>query len=122
MTEINTVTQEQINNTPITRLTDNWPLPGVTGPRQYTWDEAWHTYLPVTQPAAQDNPYDFDRGFGIGGLGRHVEPTTVPTVAQMARLEKMEARARYCRRCGQSDVFDGAMFTTGGGDICDDCF
>ena len=65
---------------------------------------------------------DFDRGFGIGGLGRHVEQPIVPSIAAIERVEKMEARATYCRHCGQSDVFDGAMFTTGGGNICDDCF
>ena len=67
--------------------------------------------------------HDFDRtGLGIGGLGRHEEPPIVPTVKAIKRLERMEAGATHCRRCGCSDVFDGAMFTTGGGDVCDDCF
>lgn len=29
--------------------------------------------------------------------------------------------AKTCKVCKQSE-FDGAMFTNGGGDICDDCF
>ena len=120
MTEIQTITQEQIDNTPITRLSDNWPLPGVTGPGDYAWNEEAHAFVPVPAPAAE--PCDFDGGFGIGGLGNYQEPPTIPTIAQMARLEEMEARARYCQKCGESDVFDGAMFTTGGGDVCDDCF
>lgn len=74
-------------------------------------------------PDTDGHPYDFDRGgFGIGGLGSYEEPPVIPTLAQMERLEQLERQARYCRRCHQSDVFDGAMFTTGGGDICDDCF
>lgn len=61
---------------------------------------------------------------GIGGIGIYTENEMpqIPTVAQMERLEKLEQRATYCRRCGASDVFDGAMFTTlGGSGICDDC-
>ena len=64
---------------------------------------------------------DFDRGFGIGGLGRHQEDPMIPTVAQMEKMDRMRARATRCRRCGQTDMFHGAMFTTVGGDICDDC-
>ena len=65
---------------------------------------------------------DFDKGFGIGGLGRYVEDPIIPTVAQIERHEKMEAQATFCSRCGESDAFDGAMFTTGGGNVCDDCY
>ena len=65
---------------------------------------------------------DFDSGLGIGGLGRNQEAPIVPTVEQIERVEQLEASATYCRTCGQSDVFDGAMFTTGGGSVCDDCF
>lgn len=73
------------------------------------------------QPS-RGEPRDFDSGLGIGGLGRHQEKPIIPTVAQMERMEKLEAQATTCRRCGQSDL-DGAMFTTGGGgSICDDCF
>lgn len=61
---------------------------------------------------------------GIGGIGIYAdnEMPIVPSERAIARLERMEKRATYCRRCGQSDVFDGAMFTTlGGTNICDDC-
>ncbi len=70
----------------------------------------------------QKNANDFDGGFGIGGLGRNQEKPTVPTVKQIDLWEQLEANAVFCRRCGQSDVFDGAMFTTGGGGVCDDCY
>jgi len=67
-------------------------------------------------------PLDFDGGFGIGGLGRHDEPGRIPTIAQIERMERIEREMIVCRRCGASDIIDGAMFTTGGGNICDDCF
>ena len=67
--------------------------------------------------------YDFsESGLGIGGLGTHQEMPIIPTVAVIERIEKAEAEMIVCRRCGCSDIFDGAMFTDGGGDICDDCF
>lgn len=76
----------------------------------------------VSAPETQ-GVHDFSHsGLGIGGLARHVEEPFVPTIRQMKRWEQMEQQARYCRRCGESDVFDGAMFTTGGGNVCDDCF
>lgn len=66
---------------------------------------------------------DFDRGFGIGGLGRHQEPPTIPTAEQIERIERLEQDDVICRRCGASMNFDGAMFTTGGfSGLCDDCF
>jgi hypothetical protein len=67
------------------------------------------------------NGFDFDQGFGIGGLSRHEEKPVVPSEKALERYERLQREARYCRLCGQSDVFDGAMFTTLGGDICDDC-
>jgi hypothetical protein len=70
---------------------------------------------------AEQDGLDFDQGFGIGGLGRHEEPPVVPSEEALERYERLQKRARYCRQCGQSDVFDGVMFTTLGGDICDDC-
>ena len=65
---------------------------------------------------------DFDKGFGISGLAHYDEPATIPTIAQIKRLEQIEAAMQVCRRCGESDLLDGAMFTTGGGSVCDDCF
>jgi len=67
--------------------------------------------------------YDFsESGLGIGGLATYQETPMIPTVAAIERVERLEAEMIVCRRCGASDVFDGAMFTDGGGDICDDCF
>lgn len=75
----------------------------------------------VADQPANESPYDFDGGFGIGGLGRHEEKPIIPSVKVLERYERKAAQARTCRRCGQTDVFDGAMFTTLGGNICDDC-
>ena len=78
---------------------------------------------PVANPPEPETPdYGFDRGFGIGGLGRHVEDPIIPTVEQMKRVEAAEAKMRICKRCGASDLYDGAMFTTiKGSGYCDDC-
>jgi len=72
---------------------------------------------------SNENPRDFSRsGLGIGSLGRHIEDPVIPSLAALKRIEKAEETMRVCRRCHCSDLYDGAMFTTGGGDICDDCF
>jgi hypothetical protein len=78
---------------------------------------------PITSAHAPEQKavYDFDGGFGIGGLAHHQEKPIIPTIEQIERLKRMEASAMVCRKCKQSDVFDGAMFTTVGGNICDDC-
>lgn len=62
---------------------------------------------------------DFDQGFGIGGLGRHIEDPYIPTVAQMEREDARRASAKACKRCGQSE-YSGAIFTTTH-TLCDDC-
>lgn len=118
--ETYTITQEQLDSTP--QENHHWKFPGVTGPGQYIFDESQNSYRPVTaSPAATG--YDFDGGFGIGGLGRHVEKPIIPSVEAIERVERMEQRATYCKRCGQSDVFDGAMFTTDASSgLCDDCY
>lgn len=65
---------------------------------------------------------DFDKGFGIGGLGRHVEPITVPTIKAIEKMERIEREMEVCRQCGASNIIDGAMFTTiAGSGYCDDC-
>lgn len=62
-------------------------------------------------------------GLGIGGLGRHTELSVVPTVKRIGEIERMDAEKRVCIVCGQSDLFDGAMFTTcRESGKCDDCF
>jgi hypothetical protein len=77
----------------------------------------------VSEEPARDDASDFDQGFGIGGLGRHIEAPIIPTVEAIARVEEMEQRAQTCRKCGQNDVFDGAMFTTAqDSGLCDDCY
>ena len=125
---VHTITQERLDSE---RPEDHrWLFPGVNGPGQYTWNEAAHTYepvnptLPTTQKQeSQATTHDFDRGFGIGGLGRYVEDPIIPTARGIGRMERMEATDTICRRCGTSKNFDGAMFTTmAGDDICDDCF
>jgi hypothetical protein len=65
-----------------------------------------------------------DAIMGIGGVGifEENEVPVVPTVAALKRIEWMQETDVICRRCGASKNFDGAMFTTGGGNICDDCF
>jgi len=119
------ITQEDLDATP--ERDHRWRWPGVTGPGAYTWNEAANCYERhgATKAAAteDEHPHDFDRtGLGIGNLGRYVEEPAVPTIQQIERLEKLEAQAQYCKRCGCSDVFDGAMFTTiAGSGLCDDC-
>jgi len=70
------------------------------------------------------NPFDFDGGFGIGGLARHEEQESIPTVEQIKHAEQkqIEAQLHRCRICGASEM-DGAMFTTDpDSGICDDCY
>jgi len=77
----------------------------------------------MSQNERDENPRDFSHsGLGIGGLGRHIETPIVPSIEAIKRVEQMEREMIVCRRCGQSDLFDGAMFTTSGTNICDDCF
>lgn len=62
-----------------------------------------------------------ESGLGIGGLATYEEPVIVPTMPQLAALERLAAAEIICKRCGASSL-DGAMFTTLGGEpICDDC-
>lgn len=63
-----------------------------------------------------------ESGLGIGGAGSHVEVPIVPSTRTANKIIEMSRRARRCRRCGQTDLFDGAMFTTNpGSGLCDDC-
>jgi len=62
-------------------------------------------------------------GLGIGGLSGHIEEVPVLTIAQIERMERIERKMMVCRRCGSSDLLDGAMFTTcPSSGLCDDCF
>jgi len=70
-----------------------------------------------------ENPHDFSHsGLGIGGINNDQSMPEIPSLATMERIERLESTDVICRRCGASKNFDGAMFTTGGGNICDDCF
>lgn len=61
-------------------------------------------------------------GLGIGGLANYVEPVGLPSVAAIKRQERIEREMQVCNGCGQSDLIDGAMFTTmAGSGYCDDC-
>jgi len=78
--------------------------------------------VPASVKGSAESPLDFDRGFGIGGLGRFEETPIIPSVQAIEREQRMMDTDVVCRKCGASMNFDGAMFTNGGGDICDDCF
>lgn len=68
------------------------------------------------------NMTDSDSGLGIGGINNDQAAPIIPTQAAIERIEKMRRTDVVCRRCGASQNFDGAMFTTmGGSNICDDC-
>lgn len=78
---------------------------------------------PVNESAVNEAVSDLDSGLGIGGLARHVEEMPVPSLAAMKRVEKLESEATTCRKCGDDDAFDGAMFTTDpASGSCDDCY
>ena len=65
---------------------------------------------------------DFDRGYGIGGLGKHEEKPVAPTAGQIEQVVRQERRARRCKACGCSEL-DGARFTTDASSgLCDDCY
>ena len=66
--------------------------------------------------------FDFDGGFGIGGINRAQEMPIVPTPEQIGRYNRAVETDVVCKVCGASKHFGGAMFCNGGGDICNDCF
>lgn len=75
------------------------------------------------QPASREwQTMDIDSGLGIGGIGNDQAAPLVPSVEAIERVRKLTDTDTICRKCGASQNFDGAMFTTiSGGDICDDC-
>ena len=78
---------------------------------------------PAVKPEQQESPHDFSSsGLGIGGLGNYDEPAIIPSVKAIEREQYLFDTDVVCRKCGASKNFDGAMFTNGGGDVCDDCF
>lgn len=78
---------------------------------------------PITppKPAREWATMDIDSGLGIGGINNDQSAPFVPSVSAIERVQRMHDTDTVCRRCGASQRFDGAMFTTIGGDICDDC-
>jgi hypothetical protein len=71
----------------------------------------------------EENPYDFSwSGLGIGGINDDQSMPEIPSLAVIGRQLRLAETDIICRRCGASMHFDGAMFTNGGGDVCDDCF
>lgn len=65
---------------------------------------------------------DTDSGLGIGGINRDQSMPVIPSIAALERIEKMTKTDIVCKKCGASQNFGGAMFTTlRGSRICDDC-
>ena len=119
-----TITQQQLDETPPQH--HFWRWPGVTGPGQYTWDEAANTHRPAAESPSPAGPGDSEHHgvMGIGGIGVYAEneKPTIPSAKTLERYERRLATAVVCRRCRASSL-DGAMFTTdAGGNVCDDCF
>ena len=96
-------------------MSPGWIEENIDGPH--------YSAVEQTQNKRTESPLDFSHsGLGIGGLAHYDEPPVVPSVAAIKRAEKIEAEMQTCRRCGASDLLDGAMFTTmAGSGYCDDC-
>lgn len=65
--------------------------------------------------------WDTDSGLGIGGINNDQSMPIIPSAQAISRMQQMHDTDTVCRRCGASKNFGGAMFTTVGGNICDDC-
>ena len=61
----------------------------------------------VTDSQLTPQPTDFDKGFGIGGLGRHVENIPMPSRGALEREERLARTDVVCRRCGKSNHGQG---------------
>lgn len=70
---------------------------------------------------ASPSTWDTDSGLGIGGINNDESMPFIPSERAIARVQRMYDTDTICRRCGGSKNFSGAMFTTIGGNICDDC-
>jgi hypothetical protein len=74
------------------------------------------------QENAPESTWDTDSGLGIGGINNDQSITFIPSLKAIEKVQKMHDTDTICRRCHSSKNFDGAMFTTlGGENICDDC-
>ena len=67
-----------------------------------------------------NEPHDFDKGFGIGGLGRHVEPPVIPIEAQLSRQAARECNYVLCD-CGHR-VPAAQVMSASLGTACPDCY
>lgn len=125
MKKVYSITQAQLDEDATRPSHHSSKYPNVTRPGEYHYSEADNEFYPIAQDATAQvvEQADFDGGFGIGGLSRYIEDPIIPTVKQMERQDQMERKAQYCRSCGCSDIFDGAMFSTDASSgLCDDCY
>lgn len=65
---------------------------------------------------------DTDSGLGIGGINNDQSLPVIPSERAIAYTQRLMETDVVCKRCGASQNFDGARFTTSGTNICDDCF
>jgi len=77
---------------------------------------------PYVEQAHNCGDWDTDSGLGIGGINNDQSMPVIPSARAIERVQRMMDTDVVCRRCGASKNFDGAMFTNGGGNVCDDCF
>lgn len=92
---------------------------GASFPYQVRMDDGdfWFTaeeLRPTTKTPGQ-TAYDFDKGFGIGGLGRHIETPMIPTVAQIAASERQPQEGQYVYPSGTTQ---GTAMVNGRCEIC----
>jgi hypothetical protein len=70
----------------------------------------------------QANSSAISSGLGISGINNDQSMPSIPSVRAIERVQKMHDTDTICKKCGASENFDGAMFTTlGDSGICDDC-
>jgi len=93
---------------------------GADGPGEYTWNENDSRFEPVTQPIATAAAYDFDSGFGIGGINRY-QPTAAEEMAQIeAEIRHAEREEKRVRRGMRGQLWEPCWCGTE--PVCLDCF
>src|SRR3990167_8165932 len=76
----------------------------------------------LIQPQEAKYQAEISSGLGIGGINNDQSMPIIPSARAIERVQKMHDTDTICRKCGASENFDGAMFSTlGGSNICDDC-
>lgn len=95
-----TITPDKWENT--SEREREWLFHGASGPGQYIWDEEDSCYVSLPTDPSEHLPesaegFDFDKGFGIGGISRR-QPTTAEETAlldaQLRHAEYEEKRVR----------------------------